>query len=152
MYPESTDHDLDYNYDPNQPTPRRIIGGIALGTLGAIVGAAIWTLVVLKAHIETGMIALLIGALVGGGVSFGSQRSRGLYYQLIAGSLAIVGYAIAKIMIIAMVAPPDDGLLALLHPANMVTFAGLLVGSMGFFDLLWAVIAAAMASSMLKNG
>jgi hypothetical protein len=53
----------------------------ALGTGAAIVGALIWYLVAELTGYEFGLIAIVIGLLVGGAVRFGSRRRGGWVYQ-----------------------------------------------------------------------
>lgn len=134
--------------DPNELTPLRLIGGIGLGSAGALLGAVIWAVIVVKAGFESGMIALLVGALVGGGVSLGSQRARGLQLQIIAACIALIGYACGKVIIsVWMVTSFVGGFSLELIP----DFTQVFMASLGFWDLLWAGIAAYMATSMLKN-
>ena len=55
-----------------------------LGVAGGIVGALVWYLVAHFAHMQVGLIAILVGFLVGGGVRLGAQRRGGWLYQLLA--------------------------------------------------------------------
>lgn len=135
--------------DPNELTPLRLIGGIGLGSVGALLGALIWAAMVVKLGVESGLVALGIGALTGGGVSLGSQRARGLQLQIIAACIALIGYASGKLIISVWVVTSFVGGFSL---ELIPDFTQVFMESLSIFDLLWAGIAAYMATSMLKNG
>lgn len=150
---QSYDNAYEDDYlDPNELTPLRILGGIGLGSAGALLGAVIWAVIVVKAGIESGMIALLVGALVGGGVSLGSQRARGPQLQIIAACIALFGYACGKFIISAWIVINIIGDFSLgILTEILIDLPGILLKSLTIWDLLWVGIAAYMATSMLKN-
>lgn len=72
------------------------IFAIILGIVGAIIGGAIWAGVAIVGDVEIGYLAILVGALAGGGVLLGSGQKRGLSYQLISVVIAALGILIGK--------------------------------------------------------
>lgn len=71
--------------------PLAIIGGI----IGMAIGAAIWAGVAIVTKYEVGWIAIIVGALTGGGVVL-LGRQRGIVFQVIAIILAVVGIGAGK--------------------------------------------------------
>lgn len=71
----------------------RIFKAIAFGTVAGIVGAAIWWGVRHGTDREFGLIALLLGFLVGAGVRLGSGNRGGIGYQIIAVVLTYLAVA-----------------------------------------------------------
>ncbi|MEO5761024.1 MAG: hypothetical protein ABIR28_01815 [Vicinamibacteria bacterium] len=69
--------------------PRRFVGAVLLGVGGGILGAVIWYAVAEVFDLQIGLIAILVGWLVGNGVHKGSEGRGGLKYQLLA---AVVTY------------------------------------------------------------
>ncbi|MBK5257844.1 MAG: hypothetical protein JJE39_17610 [Vicinamibacteria bacterium] len=69
---------------------RRFIKATALGLAGGAAGASIWYAVATLFNMEIGLIAILVGWLVGSGVHQGAEGRGGLRYQLLA---AFVTYA-----------------------------------------------------------
>lgn len=65
----------------------RTIEAIILGTIGGIVGAVIWYLILKFTGFQVGLIAILVGLLVGAGVRKGSRNRGGWFYQLMAVAL-----------------------------------------------------------------
>jgi hypothetical protein len=74
----------------------RVFKAIALGSLGGIVGAAIWYLIAHYAHLTIGFVAILVGWLVGSGVRKGSGYRGGLGYQLLAVGLTYLSIAASQ--------------------------------------------------------
>jgi len=72
------------------------IGAIIGGVIGAAIGGAIWAGVAIVFDYEIGFLAILVGALAGAGVHFGSGKVGGLPYQVIAVILASIGIMIGK--------------------------------------------------------
>ncbi len=62
----------------------RFVKAACLGTLAGLLGAAIWYLIRVVAHIEIGLVAILVGFMVGKAVSKASAGKGGLAYQLLA--------------------------------------------------------------------
>jgi hypothetical protein len=65
------------------------------GVAAMLVGAAVWYAVAKLANLEVGLIALLLGYLVGRAVFVGSGRRGGLRYQLLAVFLTYLGIGVA---------------------------------------------------------
>jgi hypothetical protein len=59
---------------------RAVLGGLA----GGFVGALVWFAVLKLTGYEVGLVAIVVGLLVGGGVRWGSHRRGGWLYQLLA--------------------------------------------------------------------
>lgn len=72
----------------------RILKAIGLGTGGMIVGATIWFLVAKFTGYEVGLIAILLGFLVGKGIFIGSGKRGGLGYQLLAAAITYFGIGV----------------------------------------------------------
>lgn len=68
----------------------RFVKAGALGVLGGVAGAAIYFLVLKLTGYEVGLIAIVVGFLVGGGVRLGAERRGGWLYQLMAVGLTYV--------------------------------------------------------------
>ena len=71
----------------------RFVKATCLGILGGLVGAAIWWAVRYFLHLQAGLIAILVGLLVGGGVRMGSQNRGGAGYQVLAVLLTYLSIA-----------------------------------------------------------
>jgi hypothetical protein len=69
-----------------------VIGGL----VGALIGGALWTGVLMITDTERGVVAMIVGALAGYGVSLASGRKRGVSFQVAAVLTAIVGIGIGK--------------------------------------------------------
>jgi hypothetical protein len=61
--------------------PSRVLRAAAAGLAGAVVGAGIYYAVLAISGYEVGLIAILVGLLVGGGVRWGSHGRGGWLYQ-----------------------------------------------------------------------
>ncbi|MDB5325147.1 MAG: hypothetical protein JWM57_716 [Phycisphaerales bacterium] len=73
--------------------PMRLAKAIGLGTAAALLGAVIWYGVRIIANMEIGLIAILVGFLVGKAVRIGSGNRGGRAYQVIAVLLTYCGIA-----------------------------------------------------------
>jgi len=73
----------------------RFFGGLGLGLLGAVLGAAIWSAVMMLANLQLGIIAIAVGYLVGKGVNIGSRGVGGWLYRGAAIVLTYVGVSLA---------------------------------------------------------
>ena len=79
-------------------TPRGVaplVRGGAFGLGAGIVGAAIYYAVIAIAHLEIGIVAILIGYLVGRGVRKGARGRGGLRFQILAVALTYASVALA---------------------------------------------------------
>lgn len=72
------------------------VGAVVGGIIGAGIGGAIWAGVAVLFDVEIGFLAILVGALVGGGVVLGAGQRRGMPYQLISVVIAALGILIGK--------------------------------------------------------
>ena len=79
-------------------TPRGIAPMVAAGALGlgaGIVGAAIYYAVIAITHLEIGIVAILIGYMVGRAVRKGARGRGGLRFQILAVTLTYLSVALA---------------------------------------------------------
>jgi hypothetical protein len=86
----------------------RFIKATLLGIAGGALGAGIWYAVRALLHLEIGLIAIVVGFLVGGGVRMGSKGRGGLLYQCLAVFLTYT--AIASTTLPEIVAALRQGL------------------------------------------
>ena len=75
---------------------RALLFGLAAGT----VGAAIWFAIVVVTNYEVGLLAVLIGAMVGTAVMIGSGRKRNLQLQLLSVLITVAAMAVAEYFIV----------------------------------------------------
>jgi hypothetical protein len=117
-------------------------GAVALGLVGAVVGAAVWAAIAVIGEVEIGYVAVLVGFLAGLGVRVGAgQPGRGL--QVLAVGLALVGLVLAKLGMIAGIAM-DAGVSP--FAPEVRAFLGEHLGEMlSPFDLLWIALAVGAA-------
>lgn len=73
----------------------RFTRAVLLGVGAMLLGAGVWYAVAKLANLEVGLIALLLGFLVGRAVFIGSGRRGGLRYQLLAVFLTYLGIGVA---------------------------------------------------------
>ena len=99
---------------------------VLYGIGGMLAGAAVWYVVMKVANLEIGLIAILLGWLVGKGVKAGSGNRGGLRYQLLAVILTYLGIVTAYTPLVveaAVVASrgSNDSLAALaLQPDSLI--------------------------------
>jgi hypothetical protein len=62
----------------------RLLRAFAWGSLGAIAGTSLWVAITHATGYEIGLVAVVVGLLVGGGVRKGADRRGGLAYQCMA--------------------------------------------------------------------
>ncbi len=81
--------------------------GIALSSVGALLGAAVWALVAVATHREIGWIAWAVGAAAGGGMSLGyDDKSDGTVPGILAAFIALGGIVMGKVFILVWVLYP----------------------------------------------
>jgi phosphate/sulfate permease len=68
----------------------RFIGGIIGGVVAGLLGAIIWTLIAYFAHVQLGIIAWLIGGMVGVGVALGCKKDTGSETGALAAIIAVL--------------------------------------------------------------
>jgi hypothetical protein len=71
----------------------RVLTAVGLGVLGAVAGGAVYYGVIKLTGINLGLVALVVGFLVGGAVRHGAQRQGGPVYQAIAVTLTYLAIA-----------------------------------------------------------
>jgi hypothetical protein len=69
---------------PAGSAPVRMLRAFFLGGVAAIVAGGLWLLVTELTGYEIGLIAIVVGFLVGGAVRMGARHVGGLFYQLLA--------------------------------------------------------------------
>ena len=122
---------------------------VALGALGALVGAAAWALVVVLTDFEIGYLAVLVGFLAGYGVKLGARGGHGKTLQQIAVACAAVGLLATKYFMFAHFfttgAAKEGVKLGYFSPATLSAFPHFLGSLLSPFDLLWVAIALSSA-------
>ena len=88
----------------------RFIGAAALGTVAAAIGCALWMLVTKLTGYEIGLIAIVVGYLVGMAVHIGARRVGGVAYQLLAVFLTYSAVVMTYLPMIANQIMTDEGL------------------------------------------
>jgi hypothetical protein len=89
----------------------RVIKATFLGSAAAVVGAALYYAFVRMTNINFGLVAVVLGLMVGGAVRKGSGNRGGRFYQLLAVFLtyaAIVGMQVAAVIEHGLVEKPGD--------------------------------------------
>ena len=117
----------------------------AMGALGALVGAAIWAVVVIVTNLEIGYLAVLVGFLAGYGVKYGAGGAHGRRLQKTAVACAFGGLVATKYIIFAhffTAAGQAQGYkLGYFSFATVAAFPRVLLALLSPFDLLWLFIA-----------
>jgi hypothetical protein len=93
-----------------------VLTALGAGLVAAVVGGVIWGLIVRWTEYEVGFVAWGIGFIVGTAVVFGARNLRGLPYQLIAVTLALLGIAIGKYLGFVWVGQDELGKLGIELP------------------------------------
>jgi hypothetical protein len=75
----------------------RVGKAFAYGLGGMIVGALVWYAVAKFADLQLGLIAILLGWLVGKGIHYGSEKRGGLGYQVLAVLITYIGIGAASV-------------------------------------------------------
>lgn len=92
---------------------RALIGAVALGALGAIVGAAIYLGIAFFTGYEVGLIAILVGFIVGKAVFVGSGRTGGRRYQVLATALTYLAISVTYVpQMLVQMSEESDALVA----------------------------------------
>jgi Flp pilus assembly protein TadD len=113
-----------------------IIGGIA----GAIAGAAIWGVFTAVTGIESGLIAIAIGFLVGYGVRF-FGKGEDVRYGVIGAVLALIGCFAGNILALLIIVGREDAGLASRLIANPAAIGRLMGNTFSPIDVLFYLIA-----------
>ena len=121
----------------------------AFGALGALIGAAVWAVVVIVTNYEIGYLAVLVGFLAGYGVKYGAGGQHGQQLQRAAIGCTLVGLIASKYFIYAHFlseAAAEEGVsLGYFSSATLTSFPGAIVSMLSPFDLLWLFLALSSA-------
>jgi hypothetical protein len=125
----------------------RLAGAVVAGSLGAVVAAGAWALIVVFTDYEIGYLAVGVGFLAGLGVKLGSAEQRGVHLQGVAVGCTLFGLIAAKYFIYAHfftqgVADMDLGYFS---PMTLSSFPRVFPGMLSLFDALWVFLAASTA-------
>jgi hypothetical protein len=90
---------------------RGMVGAVVLGGLAALLGAAIYLGIAFGTGYEVGLIAVLVGFLVGKGVFVGSGRQGGRRYQVLATVFTYLAISVTYVpsMVIAAIEEANTG-------------------------------------------
>lgn len=77
-----------------------MVGALLYGLVAGAVGAAVWFAIVVVTNFQIGLLAVIIGALVGTGVLIGSGRKRNMRLQLLSVALTLAAMAAAEYFIV----------------------------------------------------
>lgn len=118
---------------------------IAMGALGALVGAGVWALVLILTDFEIGYLAVLVGFLAGMGVKYGARGATGRHLQKAAVACTFVGLVATKYLVFAhylSAAAAKEGVqLGYFSAGMLLTFPRALGSMLSPFDLLWLFLA-----------
>lgn len=92
-------------------TPNFFLRGLAGGVIGAMIGAVVYALFVGMTGISLGYLAILVGFLVGKGMTLGSEEHGGTPYQVAALALTYLAVAAAHSMLLWHFAASRPGIL-----------------------------------------
>lgn len=102
---------------------------IAAGLVAAVVGGALWAAVVDLTHYKTGIMAIVVGVLVGWAVRMGGRHG-GSTLAVVGALLAGLGCVLGTLFTVAVIGAGEAGIstgeavLRVLAPANAVTLLG----------------------------
>jgi len=83
-----------------------IVGG-SMGLAGGLAGAVVWYLVARLANLQIGIIAILVGWLVGKGVASGTGHRGGRWYQILAVLITYLSIGVAYASLILTLGAPE---------------------------------------------
>jgi hypothetical protein len=126
---------------PTDVLPR----AIAMGALGALVGAGVWAAVLIATDVEIGYLAVLVGFLAGYGVKYGARGGTGRQLQQVAVACTFFGLVATKYFVFAHFVSVDaakDGIqVGYFSLGVILTFPRALFSMLSMFDLLWLFLA-----------
>ena len=126
---------------PPDVLPRAIV----MGALGALVGAAVWALVLIVTNFEIGYLAVLVGFLAGLGVKYGARGATGRRLQKVAVACTFGGLVATKYLVFAhyvvQAAAKEGVALSYVSPRLLSMFPRAVFSMLSPFDLLWLFIA-----------
>lgn len=126
---------------PGNPASR-FTGATALGAVAAAIGCALWILVTELTGYQIGLVAIVVGYIVGTAVHVGSRRMGGLAYQLLAVFLTYTAIVMTYVPMIAneLAAREGSGGGAVLTWYAAVPFAYTVPFLMGFENIIGILI------------
>jgi hypothetical protein len=87
---------------PRQPASTRdILGGLLAGLVAAVLATGLWYAVVVVSHYQLGIIAIVVGFLVGQGVVLGAGRRGSVILVAISVVLTLLALVISEYLIVA---------------------------------------------------
>jgi hypothetical protein len=127
---------------------REVQAGV-LGMLGALLGGAVWAVIVVLTDYEIGYLAVLVGFLAGLGVKLGAGDSHGIRLQWIAIAATIFGLIATKYFIFAhfftSAAETEGVSLGYFSGVTLSAFPSMFGEMLSLFDALWVFLAASTA-------
>jgi hypothetical protein len=118
---------------------------VAMGALGALLGAGVWAAVLIITNFEIGYLAVLVGFLAGMGVKYGARGATGRQLQKVAVACTFVGLLATKYLVFAHYlsaeAAKEGVAFGYFSPGMLMTFPRALVSMLSPFDLLWLFLA-----------
>lgn len=133
----------------------RIVPAIALGLVGATVGAAIWAGIAIATELAIGYVAVLVGFLAGYGVRRGAGHTRTQLIRGVAIGCAVFGLLLAKFIIVVQAVASY----ALEQPGAQIPYFDLVwfkifwsvfPKTLSAFDALWLFLAIGAAARQVK--
>ena len=120
----------------------RFLGAAALGTVAAAIGCALWMLVTELTGYQIGLIAIVVGYIVGIAVHVGSRRVGGPVYQLLAVFLTYTAIVMTYVPMIVnrLMASGDSGESVVLAWYAAVPLAYAVPFLMGFENIIGILI------------
>jgi hypothetical protein len=87
---------------PHQPASTNdILGGLLAGLVAAIVASGMWYAVVVVSHYQLGIVAIIVGFLVGQAVVLGASRRRAVALVAISVALTLLALVMSEYLIVA---------------------------------------------------
>jgi len=133
---------------PEEGGARDVQAGV-VGTLGALLGGAVWAVIVVLTDYEIGYLAVLVGFLAGLGVKFGAGGGHGVRLQWIAIAATIFGLIATKYFIFAhffsSAAEAGGVSLGYFSGETLSAFPTMFGEMLSLFDALWVFLAASTA-------
>src|SRR5256885_12374195 len=83
-----------------QTSEPKMLGALLYGLVAGVLAGAIWFAIVIVTQHEVGLVAVVVGWLVGQAVVLGSGRKRGLKLQLLSVAIALATMAGAEYFIL----------------------------------------------------
>jgi hypothetical protein len=111
----------------------RVAAALAFGACGVVAGTALWYAVAALFHMQLGLIAIVVGVLVGAGVRRGSRGRGGIGYQLMAVLLTYASVAASNFIFIARTNLPG---MSLFEQIGYAVAAPFLQGASNLLGLL----------------